>query len=178
MSELIAEQKVVDTVLQRFPVLEGRIRVQRRQRVIMDPLVRRDFEKVFAFLTNEAGFHNFHLVIGVDDDPNLGFIYAISNEDNVVLLVKQKAPKNDPVIKSVNSRFENSLWHERELVDLFGAVVEGLPDGPTYPLPDGWPEGNYPLRKEWKVEYFNKETMTYEPPVESEAAAEQGTEAE
>jgi Ni,Fe-hydrogenase III component G len=77
--------------------------------------------------------------------------------------LKQSAPKILPVIRTVTDVFPAALWHERELVDLFGAVIVDLPPGPTYPLPDGWPEGNYPLRKEWKVEYFDKNTMTYNP---------------
>jgi Ni,Fe-hydrogenase III component G len=28
--------------------------------------------------------------------------------------------------------------------------VTGLPEGSRYPLPDNWPEGQYPLRKDWK----------------------------
>ena len=32
---------------------------------------------------------------------------------------------------------------------MFGIKVEGLPEGERYPLPDGWPEGQYPLRKDW-----------------------------
>ncbi|MCR4962698.1 MAG: NADH-quinone oxidoreductase subunit C [Firmicutes bacterium] len=165
------EEKVVALILERYPFLEGKITIQRRQRIIMPPLNRDYFEDVFQFVVNEAGFRRFHLVIGVDDGEDLGFIYALSNEDKIVLLLKQKAPKELPYIKSVCSVFPNALWHERELVDLFGAHVEDLPPGPTYPLPDGWPAGNYPLRKEWKVEYFDRETMTYNPPAEASAAA-------
>ncbi len=161
---MAAEERVLNGIIERFPVLEGKVKIQRRQRMLLDPLPRREFEKVFDYLTTHGGFHTFHLVIGVDDGPDLGFIYVVSNDDKVMLLVKQKAPKADPRIKSVCAIFPNALWHERELVDLFGAIVEELPPGPTYPLPDGWPEGNYPLRKEWKVEYFDKETMTYNPP--------------
>jgi len=35
-------------------------------------------------------------------------------------------------------------------MDLFGAKVEGLPEGPRYPLPDDWPKNQFPLRKDWK----------------------------
>ena len=158
------EEKVVKAIIERFPSLEGHVKIQRRQRIIVDSLVRKNFEQVFAFLTKEAGFTTFHLIIGVDDGDDLGFVYILSNADNIILMLKQSAPKSNPVIASVCDTFPNALWHERELVDLFGAVVENLPPGPTYPLPDGWPAGNYPLRKEWKVEYFDRETMTYNPP--------------
>ena len=168
------EEKIVKTIVERFPSLEEHIKVQRRQRIIIDSLVRKNFEQVFAFLTQEAGFTTFHLIIGVDVGDDLGFVYILSNADNIILMLKQSAPKSNPVIESVCNTFPNALWHERELVDLFGAVVENLPPGPTYPLPDGWPAGNYPLRKEWKVEYFDRETMTYNPPQE-DANEEQST---
>ncbi len=164
MSELIAEKKALSTILEKFPFLEGKIDVQRRQRIISSPMERPLFEEVFSFVVTDGGFNCFHLVIGVDDGENLGFIYVLSNQDKVMLLLKQSAPKSNPAIKSVCATFPNALWHERELVDLFGTIVEELPEGPTYPLPDGWPAGNYPLRKEWKVEYFDKINMTYNPP--------------
>ena len=159
-----SEEKVIENILIRFPFLETKLMSPRPGRIVSPPLMREHFDQVFPFVVLEAGFKRFHLVIGVDDGEDLGFVYVLSNEDNIMLLLKQKAPKSAPQIKSVTDIFPNALWNERELVDLFGAVVEGLPDGPSYPLPDGWPEGNYPLRKEWQVEYFDRETMTYNPP--------------
>jgi len=162
------EQELIEEILEKFPFMSGQLRTTARQRIFSDALTRSVFEDVFKYCVEKVGFSTFHLVIGVDDGEDLGFVYVLSNEDKIMLLLKQKAPKSDPVIKSVCSFFPNALWHERELVDLFGAVVEELPPGPTYPLPDGWPAGNYPLRKEWKVKYFDKQTMTYNPPKENE----------
>ena len=166
------EDKIVEKILERFPFLDDRIIAQRRQRIITDGLPKKQFEEVLKYVHKELGFSTFHLVIGVDDGDDLGFVYVLSDEDKVILMLKQTAPKSKPVIKSVCDIYPNALWHERELVDLFGAIVEELPPGPHYPLPDHWPEGNYPLRKEWKVEYFDKETMTYNPPAPEEEAAE------
>ena len=52
----------------------------------------------------------------------------------------------------MSDRFPAAHIYERELVDLLGAKVEGLPPGNRYPLPDDWPEVQYPLRKDWKQE--------------------------
>lgn len=164
MRPVSVEERAIETLLVRFPFLQNKLVSPRRGRIVSPSLGREHFNDFFNFAAREAGFTEFHLVIGVDDGDDLGFIYLLSNPDKVMLLLKLSVPKSEPVIASVCSIFPNALWHERELVDLFGAVVEDLPPGPSYPLPDNWPEGNYPLRKEWKVEYFDQATMTYNPP--------------
>ncbi|MFR2626201.1 MAG: NADH-quinone oxidoreductase subunit C [Collinsella sp.] len=40
------------------------------------------------------------------------------------------------------------VWGERELRDMFGLIPEGLPDRRRLVLPDDWPSGLYPLRKD------------------------------
>jgi Ni,Fe-hydrogenase III component G len=50
----------------------------------------------------------------------------------------------------VTDRFPSAHIYERELIDLLGAKVEGLPPGNRYPLTDDWPKDQYPLRKDWK----------------------------
>ena len=158
------EESIIDNLLIKFPFLENKILSPCAGRIVSPPLMREHFEQIFCFAAQEGGFTRFHLVIGVDDGDDLGFIYVLSNEDNILLLLKQQAPKSAPQIKSICAVFPNALWHERELVDLFGAQIENLPEGPTYPLPNGWPAGNYPMRKEWNVEYFDRENLTYNPP--------------
>jgi Ni,Fe-hydrogenase III component G len=45
-----------------------------------------------------------------------------------------------------------AILYERELQDMFGIVVEGLPDPRPLLLCDDWPAGEHPLRKDWKFE--------------------------
>ncbi len=158
------EQAIADTLCENFPFLQGKITVQREKRIFTQSLPREEFEQVILFLHDRLGFYKAHHVVGRDDGEDLGFIYLLSNAEGVVLALKEKAPKADPRIPSQSCLYPSVLLHERELVDLFGAVVEGLPPGLTYPLPDGWPKGNYPMRKDWNPKYFDRKTMTYNPP--------------
>ncbi|MBR2783630.1 MAG: NADH-quinone oxidoreductase subunit C [Firmicutes bacterium] len=161
------EKEVVNRILERFPVLEGHVRITGRQRVRLDALVRRDFDKVFPFLTEAAGFNRLLTLFGTDDGDWLGVTYALVNADEVVLLARERVLKSRPVVRSVCERFPQARWQERELQSLFGLQVEGLPAG-SGPLPADWPAGSYPLRKDWDVRRFNKSTMTY---VEAPTAA-------
>lgn len=156
-----AEKEVVRRILERFPVLEGRVHIQRDRRVVMDPLVRRDFEKVFPFLTGGAGFDRLLTLFGSDEKDWLVITYALVNSDEVVLLLRQRAPKTRPAVRSVSSRFPQAVWQEQELSILLGVAVEELPEGESYPLPQDWPKDSHPLRKEWDPRRFNKSALTY-----------------
>ncbi len=60
------------------------------------------------------------------------------------------------MLKTITDYFSSAEIYERELVDLLGVRVEGLKEGKRYPLPDDWPAGQYPLRKDWKVEMLKQ----------------------
>lgn len=163
-----AEQAIVDGLCKKFSFLQDKIYIQRQKRIFTELLVKEEFEQVIRYVHHEMGFSKAHHVIGTDEGDDLGFIYVLSNEDNIILALKEKTPKSDPRINAMTGEYPSLYLHELELVDLFGAVVEGLKEGPSYPLPDGWPKGSYPMRKEWNLEYFDKNTMTYNPPKDDE----------
>ena len=166
------EEEIVKELCDKFPFLKDRIYVQKEKRIFTKELSKEEFEQIIVFVHDEMDFYRSHHVIGTDEGENLGFLYIVSNNDNILLVLREIAPKSNPVINSICNLYPSIVLHERELVDLFGAVVEGLPEGPSYPLPDNWPKGNYPMRKEWNPKYLNKDTMTYEPPQEKEAENE------
>ncbi|MFY9447125.1 MAG: NADH-quinone oxidoreductase subunit C [Dethiobacteria bacterium] len=162
------EEAIIQRLVEKFDILKDRLHFQRSKRIFSDFLTREEFEAVLPYVRDEMGFNRASHVVGTDEGEDLGFIYLLTNDDGVILALKEKAPKSNPKIKALTGDYPSLEFHERELVGLFGAEVEGLPAGPPYPLPDGWPEGNYPLRKEWNPEYFDNRTMSYNPPVEAE----------
>ena len=161
------EQAIVDRFCGKFGFLQDKIIVQRQKRIFTKPLAKEEFEQVIHYAHDELGFYKANHVVGTDEGEDLGFIYILSNEDGIILALKEKAPKSDPRINTMTDVYPSLEQHERELVDLFGADVQGLPEGPSYPLPDGWPKGSFPLRKDWNPKYFDKNTMTYNPPIDN-----------
>ena len=44
-----------------------------------------------------------------------------------------------------------AILYEREIQDMFGIVVEDIPDPRRLLLPDDWPEGQYPAAQGLEV---------------------------
>ena len=89
-------------------------------------------------------------ITGLDKVASFEAIYHFANKDGILINLKLDIPKNNPKIDSIIHIYEASLFYERELKDMFGIEVSGLPQGRRYPLPDNWPTDQYPLRKDWK----------------------------
>lgn len=108
------------------------------------------FMDALAVCANELGFRDLCTITGLDTGEFFEFIYHISNLDGVLLSLKYKTGREDPVtIPSVLPIYQGATFYERELESLLGVKVEGLPEGRQYPLPDNWPQGQYPMRKGW-----------------------------
>lgn len=93
---------------------------------------------------------NIGAITGLDLRDWFEVIYHIYNDQGVLLNLKTRISREEPKIPTVTGIFPGVFLYERELMDLFGILVEGIPDGRRYPLPDDWPDGEYPLRKDWK----------------------------
>lgn len=165
------ENELVSALCAQFPELAGKVRVTAPLRVAVDMLPQEQFGTVIRWLHDEQKLTRGHNVIGTDEGENLGFVYLISGADNVIVSLRTFAPKADPRVQSMTGLYKSFILFERELCDLFGAQVIGLPDGPHYPLPDNWPKDQWPLRKEWNPDNFDRETMEYHADAGAPAAA-------
>ncbi len=103
----------------------------------------------FIFRDQDA---RYVISIGADDRPYSGMFLVAHDfaydDDHILCSVLAAVPEADPTVPSITPVVPAAGWAEREFRDLVG--IE--PVGHSYPkrliLPDGWPEGVHPLRKD------------------------------
>lgn len=88
-------------------------------------------------------------ITGVDTGDSVEVIYHF-NCRPAELNLKIPLPKDDLRIPTITEIFPGAILYERDLMEMLGVKVEGHPDPRRLFLPDDWPEGKYPLRKEWR----------------------------
>jgi len=149
MTETIKEETISAEILAQFPFLEGKIRVQRARRLWLETPADK-FDAVFERLVDGLGFRILCAITGQDEGESFSIIYHLAKEDGTVAGLKTRILKTNAKWKSIGAKFPGGIIYEREIADLLGVQFEGLPPGPRYPLPDNWPDGQYPLRKDWQ----------------------------
>lgn len=93
----------------------------------------------------------FNIASGVDARFNTEILYHFTLEKiNLLISLRVKLTKDNPEIDSLATEFEGANWIEREMHELLGINFKGHPDLRRLLLPDGWPEGIYPLRRDYK----------------------------
>ncbi len=91
--------------------------------------------------------------IGTDDRPFSGtFLVAHDfafDRDHVLCSVLAHLPAGNARIDTISDVVPAANWAEREIRDLVGIEITGHPYPKRLVLPDGWPDGVHPLRKEF-----------------------------
>jgi membrane-bound hydrogenase subunit beta len=132
-----------------FPFLEGKFVMPRVRRIFVE-VPQDNFIEVLNHLKNKMDFNSLCTITGLDSGERFEVIYHLANDKGEMVNVKIFTPRSAPKVKTVTAIYEGATFYERELVDLLGIEVTGLAPGRRYPLPDDWPVGQYPLRKDWK----------------------------
>ena len=141
------EEDIVKQLTGRFEYVSAEVKRERR---IWAQAPREHFIEVLTFIRFGLNFNSLCAVTGLDIGEEYQLIYHLAADNGVMLSIKENAPKSDAVFDTGTDLFKGGVLFELEARNLLGLTIHGIPDDIRYPLPDNWPEGQYPLRKEWK----------------------------
>ena len=93
----------------------------------------------------------FSIASGVDVRTHLEIVYHFTVEYlHLILSLRVKLDKTNPVIDSLAPVFKGANWIEREMWELLGIEFTGHPNLQRLLLADEWPKGVYPLKSDYQ----------------------------
>lgn len=108
---------------------------------------------VKALMDNKWGY--LVAISGVDLGPATGqleVLYHFGGADNgITTSLRVRIPRANATVPSVCGPVPSASLYERELSEMLGITVVDTPNPEHLFLPDGWPDGLYPLRKDAPV---------------------------
>ncbi|MEF3280793.1 MAG: NADH-quinone oxidoreductase subunit C [Elusimicrobiota bacterium] len=153
MTEMIKEEEILKDLKEKFSDKIENAIISRKNRIWLEVKGEEAIE-LMKYLKNR-GYYHLSTITGFDEGEKLGAIYHITDHKTIIN-IRLRTSKSNPHLKSVLGVYPVATSYERELEDLFGIKIDGLPQGRNYPLPDGFPKGVHPLRKEVKLDELNK----------------------
>jgi formate hydrogenlyase subunit 5 len=99
-------------------------------------------------------------ISGVDLGKKIEINYHMACGGSITL--KNIVSKEKPVTQTITDILPGADLYEREVFDLLGVTFEGHPNLKRLLLPETWPKGNYPLRRDWKPPVNQQEEFSSE----------------
>jgi len=123
-----------------------------RERRIFVRIKKESFREVVEYLVNTLAFRHLSTITGVDLGKEIELLYHLAHNGAIELSLGLSIPKDNTCISTITDLIPGAVLYEREVHDLFGVKFEGHPDLSPLLLPEGWPQGVYPLRKEHSLD--------------------------
>lgn len=101
----------------------------------------------------ELHFPHLAIISGNDLGKNIELVYHFSiyygrRFGEISINISVDVPKTKPTIESICDLIPGAVITEREKQEMLGVKIEGIPDSRRIFLPDDFPEGVYPWRKD------------------------------
>ena len=107
-----------------------------------------ELPELAKWLKDELGYYHCSTITGLDSGEVLEALYHVTAGGGELTL-RVAVPKTNPHLPTLTATWPGAILYERELQDMFGLVIDGHPDPRRYILPEDWPDGVYPLRKDY-----------------------------
>ena len=143
--------EILKKITDRFDTRVLRVNRNSDKRAYVD-IYPKDIVDLTKFLFKELGLR-FNIASAVDDFDGIEILYHFSSDQDgfVVTIRAILKDKQDPHIDTITGVTKSAWWIEREIHELFGVHFNGNQDLRPLLLPDDWPKGVYPLRKNFVV---------------------------
>lgn len=112
------------------------------------------FKEAVKILVN-LHYPHFAIISGIDVDKEIELIYHFSiyygeRGKEISINLSTSLPKDNLNIPTITDLIPGAQTSEREVREMFGVHIEGLPELPNLFLPYDFPSGVYPLRRDEK----------------------------
>lgn len=159
-------EKAVDLIKNNLAdaVVDLKVPREKKAYIFLKPERHRD---AISLLLKKVADTELSTITGVDLGNEIELNYHMVCEGTITL--KNRVPKEKPVTKTITDILPGANLYEREVFDLLGVDFEGHPNLERLLLPENWPQGNYPLRRDWTPPenpeeiYETEETLELEP---------------
>ncbi len=142
-------QEILQALKERFPEEVTGVYEKSAKRVYVE-INPSAIVQMAQFIFKEIGAR-FIIASGVDARNHMEILYHFTEEDiDLVISLRVHLPKTKLEIDSLTPVFTAAQWIEREMHELLGINFLGHPELKPLLLPEDWPEGVYPLRKDYK----------------------------
>ncbi|MDD1673646.1 MAG: NADH-quinone oxidoreductase subunit C [Methanomicrobiales archaeon] len=103
----------------------------------------------------DISFPHLAVISGVDIEDQIELVYTFSlyfgvKHGEYLVNLKIRVPKSDPRVPTISDLMPSAVFTEREKQEMLGIEVVGIPDPRRLFLPDDFPPGVYPWRKDEK----------------------------
>ena len=106
-----------------------------------------DVQKMAQFVVDAWGPVHLSTISGNDRGAHIDVIYHFV-ADGVSLNIRAAVDKAVDEIDTITPVVPAAILYEREIQDLLGINIAGHPDPRRLILPEDWPDGDYPLRRD------------------------------
>ena len=136
----------------------------KRAYVDIDP---KDIRAFTAYIFKDEGLR-FHIASAVDTFDGMEILYHFTHDpsDFIISVRVLLKDRDKPSIETITDITSAAWWIEREMHELFGIGFEGNKDLRRLLLPDDWPDGVYPLKKDFIVPKRDSRDNVHKPHAE------------
>lgn len=157
---ILSSQQIADTLTQKFGDGISKLTIQEWS----EGSKKTKTESIWVYLDRSLlkdaishivsiDFPHLSVISGVDCGDHIDLLYHMSlffgiKNSEIKLALIVPVPKDDLTIPTISDIIPGAAYGEREKQEMLGIKVINIPDGRRLFLPDDFPEGVYPWRKD------------------------------